>query len=1485
MSRSFLFNETKICQIVQKVYTREMQAVYSALRSGIESAKSDTDTAKVLLDFQKSISPSTCGDISRKELTDWFTKLWDILLGCLSSESTVVRISTYSAASAFLVKMTPYFPKYMISAFSLIASRDVYTMNHSVILVSAFAFLTNFLNLSVLDDFLQNTPIFHRFVGADSLDSEYLSHIIANLGDIGTNWFQSLLAALIRRNGKNPSRSVMKAICSVIARDPETMIAYLVSLNVRDMVLIAYIVRSLGDKMRHVEMYQFALLAMDVLRNHTASAAAVDAENACRILAARSMSFDLNLTVLDDDKIELVVERRSLEGGTIEAKRNGMPLEEIYKRFDEEEKKLTKEDFEAEKVATPLEGESDSGMTRSLSRSSRSSGRILDLMSYGSNVSEDFLWLRDAGVGMEAEPQIETEPVTELREKESAVLSVSLFKGTPGFYLLPLPMKPFLVPDKNDSASVLVAKMTNIALQISDENEIQDIEEKIKFLDQYSQGGYDNVVSACLQSLTLCVNSLIMNTTSSVLPQMLRRLLFANTVSWFHASDILRVVQAIRVDLIPMLFGKNSLKELLELLLGFAMNPNSQLRGESRKVIHDMVTKDNVDSVIQIVIANIDYYLPMSLQVHLGILTDVMRRFKDTRLDMINFVSHLIFEVSDFYADDIYTMSSILEFMSLIDLKAHEVSEIVPLLNFATPIVRAGISFLTGWTCRSEWLPYYEMISRFVTSNSVEIISEGAHVYRERYRCIYAAVVFLLALPKNLVDMRVHQEICERLYRFFPDEITDYLLYKQKRIQAKKRIKMIDRHISKLDFVKSSSVHAKWCEIFVRNSESLMTPELSRCIEKLLRTALWYMDNPSKASVGELVQFAQFIVEKDRANYKVVLKMVYSLSEEQQQEFFDHGVVRFVRFRKWFPSIRKEAFWDQFAYLLPRQKDTVLDDICNLPAPTIVNEDVIEYGNKKLKGWKLMFFKRNTDQEMEKLEYRPFNPFFADDEVPIEQRLRSLIESGNPGEVSSLLDRIEHLDLTNICVSPEHFDTVLLWLRKQRKRTIIRSLIKNFHVADLNKSRRGPAVTAMLCDPNRFLLEFIECPKLSKLQICWLIYGLQSMSRNEQMICALVIRMFEDIKSTKRMAVVMRLTEVFLERSSSISQQFSKVFCDCIQSKSPDLFTADIMKVTSKLRLRSKFDEEQDALVQMLLKTFTPFTPHYFLLFGGTAPEVSAILPDLLASDLPSVSEKWFTALRFFAKLDEKTAVQYCSNFLPQVYECVLKHQHNFRVNERFLFLLKSLLTAPRIAQLYGDIIDKFFTTLLPEPDRAHYPKLLSLIPSILAVITDESPAMGYVNEIEEKLSRVCDSLEMFKVYIAILQWKLRKEVNLEVRQQEIENTILVWLEQRSSFDSYYYQFFVKEWIQMMRDFSPLKSMLILLLFHFMKQPTRAFPFIAALVPLLQKIMVFASEEDREWIKSKLAEAQAIPTDPRAVQALALAADGKYREAIAAVVE
>ena len=52
----------------------------------------------------------------------------------------------------------------------------------------------------------------------------------------------------------------MEALCSVIEREPEAMMTYLVSLNVRDMVLIAYIVWSLGERIRNVDLYQFALL-------------------------------------------------------------------------------------------------------------------------------------------------------------------------------------------------------------------------------------------------------------------------------------------------------------------------------------------------------------------------------------------------------------------------------------------------------------------------------------------------------------------------------------------------------------------------------------------------------------------------------------------------------------------------------------------------------------------------------------------------------------------------------------------------------------------------------------------------------------------------------------------------------------------------------------------------------------------------------------------------------------------------------------------------------------------------------------------------------------------------------------------------------------------------------------------------------------------------------------------------------------------------
>ena len=1465
-----------------------MEGVYSALQAGIENSKSDTETARFLLEFQKSIFPSTCSEIRRKELTDWFVKIWEILLKCISSESTVVRISTYSAASAFLVRMTPYFPRYMISAFSTIASRDVHTTNHGVILVSAFAFLTNFLNPPVLDEFLQNTPIFHRFVGSDSLDSEYLSQIIANLSDLGTSWFQTLLAALIRRNGQSPSRSVMKAICSVIGRDPEAMMTYLVSLNVRDMVLIAYIVRSLGERIRNVDMYQFALLAMDVLRKHGASAPAVDAENACQILAAKSNSFELALKVIGEDEIELTVERRGVEDGKVEAKRNGLTLEEIYAKFDGEEKQLTEQDVEAEMMAMPLEGESDSEeevKIEGMSWSSHSSGRLLDLLSYGSNISEDCFWLREEAATVE--PVVETEATpeeVEVRERESAVLSVKNFKMTPAFYLLPLPTQPFLVPDVHDSASVLAAKMTNVAMQISDSNEIQDVEEKIAFLNQYCQGEYNNVVSACLQCLSLCVNSLIMNTKSNMLPQILRRVLFAKIVSWFHASDILRVVQAIRVDLIPMILGKNSLREIVKLVLGFAVNPNAKLRTESRKTINNIITWDNVDQIVLILIENIDYYLPMSLQVHLGILTDIMRKFKTKHFETIDFMARTVIEVADFYSDDIYTISSILEFMSLIDLKAFDPSAVTPLIEVATPIVRAGVNFLTGWDTPSELSSYYEMISRFVTSNSVEIISEGAHIYCERYRCIYAALVFLLALPKSLVDIDVHIKICVRLYRFFPDEVTEYLLYKQKRIPKQKRLKMIYEYMSKLDFVKMSSVHAKWCEIFVRNAQSLDSRKLYRGKGNLRTTAIWYMQNPTKASVSELVPFAHFLVTQDRNQYKTVLAMIYSLSEEQQQEFFDCASVRFMRCRKWFPSIRKEAFWDQFAYILPRQKDTVLEDICNLPAPTMVNPDVIEYGNKKLKGWKLMFFKRNTEQDLEKLEYRPFNPFFADDELPVEKKILYLIESGNPGDLQYLLDSVDKVDISNASIATGYVRPVMMWLKKKRKIKLMKKLTSEYHIADLDTERHEWAIMAMLCDPGRFVKEFVESQKLSKAQICALIQAIPHIQLNEHLIYALVIRMFDDIKSTRRMSVVMTLTEAVLERCPNSPPTFSKVFCDCVQAKPVEYFTANVMKVTAKLHGRSKFDAEQESLVQQLIKFFSPFAPDYFHLYCGPVSELVSLLTALLGRENPSLSEKWLRVLRTLSRLeDEKMAIQRVSSFLPQVYEISAKHQGNFRVNECVFLLLKHIFTTNRLSPLYEGICEEYFTKLLPGQEQAHYAKFLSIIPCMFPFLVDNSPAMNRVMDIENGLMPLWMPLDIFKVYISIVRSILVRCSDLEARQEKMESFIMSWLEKQANFDSYYYQFYLKEWIQMMREFSSLKSMLMFLLFHFMKQPTRCFPFIAALTQLLQKIIVFASPEEKLWINEKLIEACEIPGDPRAVKALKLVSENKYHEAIDAV--
>jgi hypothetical protein len=56
------------------------------------------------------------------------------------------------------------------------------------------------------------------------IDNDHLSTLVANIGDVGFNCFQSALFGLLNLHSSNPSRLVGKAICSIVKRNPDRLL-------------------------------------------------------------------------------------------------------------------------------------------------------------------------------------------------------------------------------------------------------------------------------------------------------------------------------------------------------------------------------------------------------------------------------------------------------------------------------------------------------------------------------------------------------------------------------------------------------------------------------------------------------------------------------------------------------------------------------------------------------------------------------------------------------------------------------------------------------------------------------------------------------------------------------------------------------------------------------------------------------------------------------------------------------------------------------------------------------------------------------------------------------------------------------------------------------------------------------------------------------------------------------------------------------------
>ena len=1359
-----------------------MKKIVEKLEAGTSNEKSSpSDLCKALCDFQTDVSPVLCIGVKEDLLSGLFRKIWEILFKCSASQSSTVRMTTYSTTSMFLLKLGPFAPLLLRSTFGDATMAHAVEHSSSVLVIAVFSFLSHFVAPVQLETFLEKTQIFHQFVCQESITSEHLPNIVNNLGNLSIEWFQGLLLALLGANKAQESRMVIKAIGSVVKRNPEVLMNCLLEQEC-PLSLASYILQSVPIDQTKVDLSQFAFSAFDALRQPAESRSISSVDDAFMVMS----------------RIETqTVKVRHIEG---------------YK-------------FEIE-----LEG-------------------------YGKVEFED----------------------------EKAM-------QRPGFYSLPLPHQ-FLIPKEDDSCAVIGAKLNTLGRQIRDKNVVMNVEEEIQIFDKIASYGYDDRTSGVLQSLALCVNSLIANAKSSRLSNILRRVLFVEPKSWFHASDMLAVIREIDPKLIPVVFGRSGFNEILQTVLKFCLNPNEDLSRSSFQVISKLTTEATFREVTQFVADNTDFFDAFSLQKHLLILAGLITaNFNYDRSHLRSFTDTIL-EVFPYHADDIYVLGSIYQFLTYVDISKYSLMKLQDVFTSAAAILSAALVFLEGakkMTSVPEPVQrkYTDMVKKYLKTKTVEVVTTECYAYRIHFACIYSATTFLLTLPVGLVNANFALAVCMHMFRYFPLECTRFFYSRYKYYEPKPRKGCFDFVTRNLDAVDDPHIYADWCRIAL-----LMGVKRE---DVLIASARYFLEHTDGVKTGDLVVFAWFL-DTMHQPVEPICEMLKKITPEIQIEFaricsaagdgikFSPAVQDMVAQISSRFVLAKESYMNNFDKLIESQKLELIDAILDVEKMdfTRVPESAVKYAQERLSGWDLIKFQSKMGQAP-KVEPRSFNPLFAHSvsELNLQDRLRYYADIESKDGVTETLRMASisnvKLDFTGMRFSPLTLPSVISYLMKHNQAEIS-DVVADITPQDFHTPFRDAAIVAFGFHLDKFRDYFTNTDHTTKQDIQCLTMAIQKLlddSQCESIFDILLFLLKQPAKSDKRVRVLFCAISSAIEKFHGVDPTFAEeIFSFMVLHKDilPEKETWMILFILSKysdiIRSKVPFIESFPKLL---------FMERVRVHYRYKAPEG---LEELLRTERPSELCCVLQVMNEMAK-EGKTYMKNLKACLPAAFEVTRTCHDNFAIMESFGIFIRSILVNPQLAgsRLHRIICEKYFSDILVRIREAAFLSLAVSLPDIMQILDRNS-------ETYKKLGTFCGtiilqktSFAVFRLYCLSVAGRLNRMT--EHHEDQLTKAILKFLEVNKPFDSHHIEKYMHEWTDLMQRWLPPLTRISILCRQFLTGTSRFFPVFVSIAKCAKSIAA-NNPDDVAIVNLAIQSAAQEESDPNHRDALQKLLDGApIRDAI-----
>ena len=1076
-------------------------------------------------------------------------------------------------------------------------------------------------------------------------------------------------------------------------------------------------------------------------------------------------------------------------------------------------------------------------------------------------------------------------------QTQSVIIPITPYLNRPSFFLLPLPLDVLHIK-QNDGVLQLTSKFKTMAKYIN--NKPTTKEERALIFEQFYEflsKKYNDITSACMQGFAICLPTLLKHSEEFSVINLVKHAIFAQPQSWFHSSDILRVIKNI-----PYSYYRNVFKitSIIDVLIGFSMSTNNKLYTNSLKVISNIINNTDFAKGTLYIAKQVDFFDHFKLERILSILiSSISANIHNSSLDHLNYIVLGLLEYITEYHEEKNLFITILKFFSCFNLEFVDIQQLRPCFLDAFAIVHASLSLLTGlqWDSKLDQARIdnaKRMIEEDMRMMNYDIISETVMDYSRFLSPFAASLKFIYALPTKMVQLKFILNLFSRTLNLFPYQSALFALKYWDGFEDIHRNEIIQRVYPTLEFVQDYQTSAIWCTLFLTMNDSEFVEQLIPCKNILHKIASFAIDH--NEFYCEFYAFEIYIHD----DITPIFEKLQTLNDNKHDilmTYLNDNYIDLVHKLHNEPTSKEKApkrlsieFSDESvtslvdappagSHLIPSDlpdRAVMINQKINTSPSNMEQIIQTEFNNLNVK------FNSNVSKEL------LASPLAENDikNPVIKTQLKMQTYHFTDEQIHKLI-RL-YIDINDI----NGLEILIKYAFAQRRLIHVKGLLFPIEVIPLlikymiklqspelndfvkyyqnSVSSAEIKIQCWASNPNEYFEDIKNKYEdhLTKTELAEFSKVVLKIPVNKIDLIQFSLRMMKNCKSTKRCQFILNLLNATFSKSEFISQQIVDQFFQIINEKIEIIPGAQVSRCILTLSQRNEVKNNSNEFISFVKKLFPKcegkasgiIRLRQSILISNeiTAENQLIFVSTFLKSELPSLISNGASFMFNVMKiLMDSTIANGIKQNLPTIIDVIQRFRNDYPVSEDLGIVLVHILNNPLYNQFYPLILDGC-SKLIPSYEQASFAALSMALPRLIIIHTELTDDLLKLFKISDSLLTKPGSYFLFKIYILALRARANKAETTQQKESFISDNITSWMQHCKEYDCYQMSELVYEWENLIFQMYGLEQLLSIICYQFFKYMPRFLPLFIAFSRFVRRYIKVASQDDKDSIEEAL---------------------------------